>query len=170
MSATGGVPGRSSAGGQRPPERGPHAEHVEEVSRDDRELHLLGLGLPGHVPAPERPRGQAVVAPAFGSKILEVRLRERQLELPLVRLASPEEHEAVRVREGERVEHHAVDDREHRGGRPNPQCQRQHGDQGEAGRAHEPARGVSEVLEHSRTLANRLPGRAGGLSHAAAAS
>ncbi len=104
--------------GQRPPERGPDAEHVEEISCDDRELHLLGLGLPGHVPAPERPRGQAVVTPAFGSKILEVRLREHQLELPLVRLAAPEDHEAVRVRKGKRVEHHAVDDREHRGASP----------------------------------------------------
>jgi hypothetical protein len=156
--------------GQCPSQRGAHAEHVEEVARDHRELHLLRVCLSGHVSASERPRGETVVTAAVGPKIFEVRLRQRQLELALLRLASPEKHEAVGVREGKRVEYDAVDNREHRGGRADPERERDDGDQREAGRPEQPAGGVSEVLEHVPPLANRLPERGSCLSACADAS
>jgi hypothetical protein len=82
-------------------------------------------------------------------EILEIRLRERELGLAFVRLASPDEHEAIAVGKRQRVEHDPVQNREHRGHPADADGKGQHRDDRESSGVSQTARSVTKVLDHA---------------------
>ena len=126
-----------------------HAEHVEEVGRDDAGLHPAGLPLPeeneGHgVVLDERLHGPAPL-PVVG----QLQGRELRVDHPAEGRRLAEIDEALPVLVGQRPQQHAADHAEDRGVGADAEREGQHGDEREAGALAERAEGEAEVVQQT---------------------
>jgi hypothetical protein len=124
------------------------AHHPEERGRRGGARRALGSLRPGNGHAARRPR------PEVGEHALVL----APIEIALVggrpvgqrrQLAAPHLDQPVRIREGQRLEHHGVDHREERGGGADAERQREHGGDGEPG-------GPQQETETKAKIAQRI--------------
>ena len=119
--------GATAAGfvfGVGPSEDRPHAEDVERVRGRERRADADGLARAGEGHARHVPRGDP--AHRAVARLVVEHFLIGHPRLVEVGPAAPDRHEAAGIAVGERRDEHAADDRVHRGGRADPEAEREH--------------------------------------------
>jgi hypothetical protein len=92
-------------------------------------------------------------------EVEEVRRRQRIARQVLLRVEAPDVHEAGIISIGQRLQQHAVDDGEDRGGGADAERQREHGQRREDGCLHRKPQRVTNVRAQSVPQHEVAPGR-----------
>ncbi len=134
---------------QRPAQGGPHAEHVEEGTRDPHGRHPFRVPHAGQGRAPELVRRHSREDPLSFLDVPVARRGKRQVargrEMP-VRVRGVESDQAVRLRERKGLQEEGLENREHGRAGADAQGQREKGHRGESWRAQQPSKGLPEIL------------------------
>ena len=135
-------------GGEVPPDRGLHAEDVQELDRDRPRSHLLRLTAAAQRRAVDhRHRGQPVERSAHVAPVEEVGGPDDVAAVAADGVVLPDDYEPVGVGVGQALQHQRVDDAEDGGVGADADCQRQDGDDAEHGRPKQKTGAVAEILE-----------------------
>jgi hypothetical protein len=133
------------------PEERRRAEQAEKVAGHVAELEQLGIALAEEGPVAGPDPGDALEAGGAATELGELEGRAGRAQGVLLAQLVPEEDEPVGVAVRQRVEEHRLDDGEDGAGAADAERQREHRDQGEAGR-----------LPHASQRVARIPEPAGG--------
>ncbi len=127
-------------------ERRRHSEDAQESVRDARPVYALRLRRAGQVEHDVPVRRHIGEGRRLAAPIVEVRRRDRPLQLPLSWALLGQRQDRRGIREGQRPPQHGVDDAEDRGVGPDTERQHQHGDGREPGLTTQQSDRESEIL------------------------